>query len=89
MQNGYLILGIIALLFISMYGFAYYSVFMEKMKAKKNKELEAEKEAMRLEQRKKNQELIDQRVKKFNERKEEIHRELMLLEKMKEKQRVS
>ena len=47
MQNGYLILGIIALLFISMYGFAYYSVFMEKMKAQKNKELDAEKEAMR------------------------------------------
>lgn len=89
MQNGYIILGIIALLFISMYGFAYYSVFMEKIKAKKNKELDAEKEAMRLEQRKKNQELIDARVNKFNERKEEIHRELMLLEKMKEKQRVS
>jgi len=89
MQNGYIILGIIALLFISMYGFANYSVFKEKVRARKIKEKEAEKEAMILEQRKKNQELIDERVRKFNERKEEIHRELMLLEKMKEKQKVS
>lgn len=89
MQNGYVILGIIALLFISMYGYAYFSVFMEKIRAKKNKELEAANEAIRLEKRKKNQELIDERVRKFNERKEEIHRELMLLEKMKEKQQVS
>lgn len=89
MQNGYVILGIIALLFIGMYGFAYFSVFKEKLKAKQNQELKAEKEALRLEQRRKNQEQIDERVRKFNERKEEIHRELMLLEKMKEKQRVS
>ncbi|MFD0991456.1 hypothetical protein ACFQ1R_15260 [Mariniflexile jejuense] len=89
MQNGYIILGIIALLFISMYGYAYFSVFMEKIRAKKNKELEAQKEALRLEKRKMNQELIDERVRKFNERKEEIHRELMLLEKMKKKQQVS
>lgn len=89
MENGYVILGIIALLFLSMYGYAYFSVFMEKIKARKNKEVESEKEAVRLEQRKKNQELIDERVRKFNERKEEIHRELMLLEKMKEKQQVS
>ncbi|MFG6687109.1 hypothetical protein ACGK9U_11030 [Mariniflexile sp. HNIBRBA6329] len=89
MENGYVILGIIALLFMSMYGYAYFSVLKEKLRAKKNQDLKAEKEAMRLEQRKKNQELIDERVRKFNERKEEIHRELMLLEKMKEKQRVS
>ncbi|CAH8293126.1 hypothetical protein EV196_103131 [Mariniflexile fucanivorans] len=89
MQNGYIILGIIALLFMSMYGYAYFSVFMEKVKARKNKEIDIEKEAIRLEQRKKNQELIDQRVRKFNERKEEIQKELMLLEKMKERQQVS
>lgn len=88
MQNGYVILGIIALLFLSMYGYAYFSVFMEKVKARKNKELTIEKEALRLEQRKKNQEIIDERVRKFNKRKEEIHRELLLLEKMKEKQQV-
>ncbi|WP_372753027.1 hypothetical protein [Mariniflexile sp.] len=89
MMNGYVILGIIALLFLSMYGFAYFSVFMEKLKANRNKEINAEKEALRLEQRKKNQELIDERVRKFNERKEEIRRELTLLEKMKERQQVS
>lgn len=88
MENGYVILGIIALLFLSMYGYAYFSVFMEKIRARKNKELAIEKEALRLEQRKKNQEIIDERVRKFNKRKEEIHRELLLLEKMKEKQQV-
>ena len=89
MQNGYIILGIVALLFISMYGYAYFSVFLEKIKAKKNEEVTLQKEAMRLEHRRKNQELIDERVRKFNERKEEIQRELMLLEKMKERQQVS
>ena len=39
--------------------------------------------------RHKNQELIDERVRKFAERKEEIQHELMLLEKMKEKQKAS
>ncbi|MBP0903742.1 hypothetical protein ACFSKN_04070 [Mariniflexile gromovii] len=89
MQNGYIILGIIALLFLSMYGYAYFSVFMEKIKARKNKEADVEKEAIRLENRRKNQELIDERVRKFNERKEEIQRELMLLDKMKNRQQVS
>ena len=89
MENGYLILGIVALLFISMYGYAYFSVFKEKLEEKKYKEIDAEKELVRIENRRKNQELINERVRKFNERKEEIHRELMLLDKMKERQQVS
>lgn len=37
MDNGYVIIGIIALLFLSMYGYAYATVSFENMKAKKAK----------------------------------------------------
>ncbi|MEN3322645.1 hypothetical protein VP395_02815 [Mariniflexile soesokkakense] len=89
MQNGYVILGIIALLFLSMYGYAYFSVALEKIRAMKNKKLNIEKEEIRRQDRLRKQEIINERVRKFNERKEEIHNELMLLEKMKERQKVS
>jgi len=89
MDNGFIILGIIALLFLSMYGFSYFSVAIEKMKQKKNQQKELNKAELRRQARVKNQELIDERVRKFSERKEEIQHELMLLEKMKEKQKVS
>jgi len=89
MDNGFIILGIIALLFLSMYGFSYFSVAMEKMKQKKILQKELDKAEVRRQARVQNQELIDERVRKFAERKEEIQHELMLLEKMKEKQKVS
>ncbi|MDO7173911.1 hypothetical protein [Mariniflexile sp. AS56] len=89
MQNGYVILGIIALLFLSMYGYAYFSVVVEKIKGLKNRKSDIEKEELRLQERLRKQEVINERVRRFNARKEEIHRELILLEKMKEKQRVS
>ncbi|GAA3610432.1 hypothetical protein Q4Q39_16540 [Flavivirga amylovorans] len=87
MENGYVILGIIALLFLSMYGYSYLSVAMEKMKLKKEKKKEAQKEELRRQQRVINQEARDEKFRKFNKRKEEIKHELMLLEKMKEKQK--
>ncbi|PWH81785.1 hypothetical protein DIS18_13990 [Algibacter marinivivus] len=89
MENGYIILGIIALLFLSMYGFSYFSVAREKMNQKRLQQKELEKAELRRQARIKNQELIDERVRKFNQRKEEIQHELMLLKKMKEKQKVS
>ncbi|WP_142783841.1 hypothetical protein [Changchengzhania lutea] len=88
MENGYVILGLIALLFLSMYGYAYASVAFEKLKqnrARKNELLEEE--ARRLESIRK-QEERDEKVRKFNKRKEEIQHELLLLEKMKKKQKV-
>ena len=88
MENGYVILGIIALLFLSMYGFSYLSVFREKMAQKKEYQKQLDKEELRRQRRLKNQQIIEERVKAFNKRKEEIQRELMLLEKMKEKQKV-
>ncbi|MDG1729682.1 MAG: hypothetical protein P8K68_09225 [Algibacter sp.] len=89
MENGFVILGIITLLFLSMYGFSYLSVAREKMKQKRLQQKELEKAELRRQARLKNQELIDARVRKFNERKEEIQHELLLLKKMKEKQKVS
>ena len=89
MENGYVILGIIALLFLSMYGYSYLSVAMEKMKLNKEKKREAQKDELRRQERIKNQEARDEKFRKFNKRKEEIQHELMLLEKMKEKQKVS
>lgn len=89
MENGYIILGIIALLFLSMYGFSYLSVAREKMSQKKFQQKELEKAELRRKARLEHQELIEAKVKKFNERKEEIQHELVLLKKMKEKQKVS
>ncbi|WP_445732391.1 hypothetical protein [Mariniflexile sp.] len=87
MENGYIILGIIALLFLSMYGFAYLSVLKEKIKAKKELKLDLELQERRRQESARKQAIIDEKVRKFNERKEEIHQELMLLEKMKERQK--
>lgn len=89
MENGYVILSIIALLFLSMYGYSYLSVAMEKMKLNKEKKREVQKDVLRHQERIKNQEARDEKFQKFNKRKEEIKHELMLLEKMKEKQKVS
>ncbi|WNH07807.1 hypothetical protein [Thalassobellus suaedae] len=89
MENGYVILGIIALLFLSMYGYAYFSVSIEKIRQKREAKRLVAKEELRKQERLEKQKIIDEKVKKFNDRKEEIHHELMLLEKMKNKQKVS
>ncbi|MFI1770884.1 hypothetical protein [Thalassobellus citreus] len=89
MENGYVILGIIALLFLSMYGYAYFSVAIVKIKQKREAKRLLAKEELRRQESIEKQKLVDAKVQKFNERKEEIHRELVLLEKMKKKQRVS
>ncbi|GAA4959534.1 hypothetical protein [Algibacter aquimarinus] len=86
MENGFLILGIIALLFLSMYGYAYLSVALVKIKQKREAKRLVLKEEMRREESLKKQKLIDEKVRKFNERKKEIQFELQLLEKMKSKQ---
>jgi hypothetical protein len=88
MKNGYVVLGILALLFLSMYGYAYFSVLAEKMRHKKQMKLEMEKEELRRQESIRKQEIINEKVARFNKRKEEIQHELMLLEKMKEKLKV-
>ncbi|SFZ92771.1 hypothetical protein SAMN05428642_102972 [Flaviramulus basaltis] len=89
MENGYVILGIIALLFLSMYGYSYLSVVREKMVQKREQKAQLDKEELRRQRRLKNQEIIDEKVRLFNKRKEEIQHELMMLERMRETQKVS
>lgn len=86
MDNGYIILGIIALLFLSMYGFAYFSVSIEKIRQKRAQKIQLERNEIKKQQRIKNQQIRDEKLRKFNQRKEEIQNELMLLEKIKLKQ---
>ncbi|WP_346881394.1 hypothetical protein [uncultured Algibacter sp.] len=89
MENGYVILGIIALLFLSMYGYSYLSVTLQKNKQKKAKLVEDENAKLLRQERLRNQEIRDEKIRQFNERKREIQHELMLLEKIKERQKVS
>lgn len=89
MENGYVILGIIALLFLSMYGYSYMSINLAKSKQNKEKLVEDKKAKLLREERLRNQEIRDEKLRQFNERKREIQHELMLLEKTKERQKVS
>jgi len=89
MENGLVILGIIALLFLSMYGYAYLSTSMVKIKLRREAKRGLAKEELRRQESLKKQEVINEKGRKFNKRKEEIQHELMLLEKMKTKQKVS
>ncbi|KJD31649.1 hypothetical protein PW52_16570 [Tamlana sedimentorum] len=88
MENGYVILGIVALLFLSMYGYSYWSVFKEKMTQKKVQEEQLKKQELRRQRRIKNQALIDAKINAFNKRKAEIKQELSMLNQIKEQQKV-
>lgn len=83
MENGFLVLGIIALLFLSIYGYSYFSVYLEKQKQKKVERAIFEKKQQRREARLQSQALMEERVRKFNKRKEEIQKELISLKEMK------
>ncbi|KJD31391.1 hypothetical protein PK35_14875 [Tamlana nanhaiensis] len=89
MENGYVILGIVALLFLSMYGYSYWSVFKEKIIQKRAHEEQLKKQEIRRQRRLKNQALIDAKVNAFNKRKAEIKHELSMLNRLKEQQKVS
>ena len=79
MENGLLILALVALLFLSMYGFAYGSIALDKLKEKKAKE----KELLILQQRRddnlKKQEVRDEKLRKVMLRRDQIKHELKLL----------
>lgn len=82
MENGFVILGIIALLFLSMYGYAYGSVLSEKLNQRKESKKREKEEALRMERRAERQRLIDEKINRFSRRSAEIQKELELLEKM-------
>ena len=88
MENGYVILGIVALLFLSMYGYAYASVAFEKIQEKKALKLELKKEQLRLEDKAIKQKVRDEKMSQLNKRSEEIRLELEKLEQKKTQKEV-
>lgn len=88
MENGYVILGIVTLLFLAMYGYSYFSVFMDNIIQKRKQKKQLQKEVLRQLKRLKNQEMIDNRVKAFNKRKDEIQHQLKLLKEFNEKRQL-
>jgi len=80
MDNGYVILSIIGLLFLSMYGYAYASVAMEKLREKRAIKAEMEQEELRLEKMAMNKKAREEKLNQLNKRSEEIKRELENLE---------
>ncbi|MDO7138357.1 hypothetical protein [Algibacter lectus] len=89
MENGYVIIGIIALLFVSMYGYSYWSVFKEKAKQKEEGLMQKKAQEKRRQDRVEKQEALLERVRVFNERKEEKRAETRMLRKVKKEQKVS
>lgn len=83
MDNGYVILSIIALLFMSMYGFAYSSVMLEKYKEKRAMKESLKLEALKLEEKAKKQQLRNEKLNELTKRSNEIKEELNRLEKIK------
>lgn len=82
MENGLLILGLIGLLFLAMYGYAYGTVALEKMKVKKQQQEIERLEAIRKEERLQRQKVRDEKLEKLRKRSEEIRLELNRLEKV-------
>ena len=83
MEKWYVILGIVAFFFGSIYVYANASVYMERIKRKKERKEEERLEALRKEQMLKKQQEIDAKVAKVNRRSEEIQMELKRLEQQK------
>lgn len=83
MDNGYVILSIVALIFLSMYGFAYASVTIEKIKQRKAKKVEKIEEELRLQEKAEKERLREEKLKEISKRSEEIKNELKRLEKVK------
>lgn len=80
MEHGYLILSIVALLFISMYGFAHLSTILDKLRQRKANKLEIEKENLRLAENARKQAFREEKLFESLKRREEIQQELKKLE---------
>ena len=91
MEHGFVILGIVALLFISMYGYSYWSVAQEEANIDNSKQLELQKkkDELRLRNRLEHQAILEEKAKRNIERHEEIQHELKMLKEMRNKLKVS
>ncbi|MEW4922866.1 hypothetical protein [Algibacter sp. 2305UL17-15] len=82
MENGLIILGLIGLLFLSMYGYAYGTVALEKMRLKKQEQELERIAAIKHEERLQRQKARDEKLAKLKKRSDEIRLELNRLEKV-------
>lgn len=82
MENSFLIIGLIFLLFLSMYGYSYRSASLEKNRVKKLKEEQMLIQAKRKEERIARQKARNEKLEKLKRRSEEIRLELNRLEKV-------
>lgn len=82
MMNGWLILSIVALLFLSMYIYAYIFVYFEKIKNKKFKKREAKRAEIERQEKVKKEELRAAKFDKLKTRSKEIKAQLKWLEQM-------
>lgn len=83
MMNGWVILSIVALLFLSMYVYANIFVVLEKIKEKKRKKVEQHKLELIAQEKERKQQIRDEKYKKIRDRSEEIKQELKRIELLK------
>ena len=83
MEHGYLILALVALLFISMYGYSYIPIILEKRKEAQLRMEQIELEEARESEKLMKQELRDDKLNKSLKRSAEIRMELQRIAQMK------
>jgi large-conductance mechanosensitive channel len=88
MEYGYVVIGIIALLFLGMYGFSYASVIKENNRIKEENLKRKKEQEIRRQARVKKQEELLERVRLFNTQREKARAELTVLKKIKNEQKV-
>ncbi len=84
MKEGYVILIVIALLFIGMYIAAMFSIYLEKLKRRRVEKTEMRLENLRLEEKARKQEIRDERTRQTQARREEMKQQMLRLEEIKQ-----
>ncbi|WP_242119810.1 hypothetical protein [Aestuariivivens sediminicola] len=83
MMNGWVILSIVALLFLSMYIYANIFVFLQRIREKKKRKEELHKLELIKQEKEKKAQIREEKFQKIRDRSEEIKRELKRLELLK------
>ena len=85
MMNGWVILSIVALLFLSMYIYANIFVFLERLREKKRRKAEQQHLELIAQEKERKRKIREEKYKKLRDRSEEIKQELKRLELLKSK----
>jgi len=84
MKQGYVILIVIALMFIGIYAFTMFTFYLSKLKRKKYQKEEEHQQGLRLDELTRKQETRDAKWRKMDERREEIRQGLLRIEEIKQ-----